>query len=290
MTQDALVFEVGESGFPRYVIDNSHKLPVLVEFMAVWSEPCTMMADALHDLAEEFAGLFIFAKVDVDEQQALRTRFEVGNVPTLAVFRNGEVAFSQQGQMDEGELRVLLHGLGVFRESDALREQARTKHTEGDTSGAIMLLTEAIQKDPRNTRVAMDMVQIFIDVGELEQAKGLLNKLPDRDRQSGMGRSLMGQLTFAELAAQTDGVDALAERLAANADDHDARFDLAVCLVRRHDYDGAMEHLFSLLEQAPDYKEGAAREMIITITNMLTPNDPEQAQTYRRRLANLLSD
>jgi putative thioredoxin len=290
MGQDVLVFEVGESGFDRYVIENSHKLPVVVEFMAVWSEPCVVMADTLHDLAEEFAGMFVFAKVDVDEQQGLKDKYEIQNVPTLKVFQNGEVAFTQEGQFKEDELRVLLHGMGVYRKSDELRTQAREKHMAGDTPGAIMLLTEAIKQDPANTRVAMDMVQIFIDMGELEQAKGLFNRLPDNDKESTMGKSLIGQLTFADLAAQTSGIASLTARLTDNADDHDARFDLAVCLVNEHNYDGAIDHLFTLQEKDPDYKDGAAREMIITISNMLASSNPELAQTYRRRLANLMNE
>ena len=66
MANEALVLEVGESGFERYVIENSHKLPVLVEFMGMWSEPCIVMSDVIHDLANEFAGQFVFAKVDLD--------------------------------------------------------------------------------------------------------------------------------------------------------------------------------------------------------------------------------
>ena len=289
MSQDVLVFEVGEQGFSRYVIENSHKLPVLVEFMAVWSGPCVLMADVLADLAEEFAGQFVFAKVDVDEQQGLRDQYEIKNVPTLLVMQNGEVELTQEGQMQEDELRILLRGLGVFRESDELRAQARSQHMAGNTQEAVMLLTQAIQQDPGNTRVAMDMVQIFIDMGELEQATGLFNKLPDRDKQSDMGKSLVGQLTFADLAAKTSGIESLTKQLAQNEDDHDARFDLAVCLVSKHDYNAAVEHLFTLLQSAQDYKEGAAKEMIITISNMLAPNDPEQAQSYRRRLSNLMS-
>lgn len=72
MSKQALVFEVGESGFECYVIENSHKVPVLVEFMAVWSELCVVMADALADLEVEFAEQFVFAKVDIDEQSELR--------------------------------------------------------------------------------------------------------------------------------------------------------------------------------------------------------------------------
>ena len=289
MSEEALVLEVSESGFSCYVLDNSHKLPVLVEFMDVASEPCAVMADILAGLAQEFAGQFVFAKVDVDEQPGLAKQYNIENLPSLLVFQNGELSFAEQGQLTGDELRVLLRGLAVFNESDALREEARSKHMAGDTGEAIMLLSKAIQQEPGNTRVAMDMVQIFIDVGELEQAQGLFNKLPDSDKESSMGKSLIGQLTFADLAAKTVGIEALNERLAKDANDHAACFDLSVCLVAGHDYDGAMEQLFSLLEMNPDYQDGAAKEMIITITNMLSPNNPEQASVYRKRLSSLLN-
>ena len=290
MNEEALILEVGESGFDRYVIDNSHKAPVLVEFMGVWSEPCIVMADVLADLAKEFAGQFVFAKVDIDEQPGLRDRYNIENIPTLVVFRGGEVVLNQAGQIQADELRVLLRGLGVFRESDEMRAQARDKHMAGDTPGAIVLLTEAIRKDPGNTRVAMDMVQIFIDMGELQQAKQLFNKLPDADRETTLGRSLLGQLAFADLAAATEGIDALQARLTQDAADHAARFDLAVCLVNQHDYDGAMEYLFVVMESEPEFREGAAREMIVILSNMLAANAPGQAQAYRRRLASLLNE
>lgn len=286
---DALVFEVSESGFDRYVLENSHKAPVLVEFMGVWSEPCVIMAEAIQNLAQEFAEQFVFARVDIDEQAGLGERFNIQNVPTLLVFQKGEVSFSQEGQMQSEELRLLLRGMGVFRESDEMRAQAREKHLAGDTPGAIVLMTEAIKKDPTNTRIAMDMVQIFIDTGDLAQARGLFNKLPDKDKNSDMGKSLMGQLSFAELAAKTEGIDKLMARLEDDADDHDARFDLAVCRVADHDFSSAMEELFTLMEKEPNYKDGAAREMIITVANMLAPNDPEQARQYQQQLANLLS-
>jgi putative thioredoxin len=289
MANEALVLEVGESGFERYVIENSHKLPVLVEFMGMWSEPCVVMSDVMHDLANEFAGQFVFAKVDIDEQPALAKQYAIENVPTLLVFKDGETTFTQEGQLQEAELRVLLKGLGVFHQSDELREQAREKHMAGETGEAIVLLSQAIKMDPANTRVAMDMVQIFIDIGEMEQAKGLFNRLPDRDKESSMGKSLIGQLTFADLAAKTDGVERLQERLAQNPADLDARFDLALCLVAGDNYNGAIDQLFSLLESERDYKEGAAKEMVITITNMLAPNDAENAAAYRQRLANILN-
>ena len=290
MVNKALVLEVSQSGFDKYVIQNSQQVPVLVEFMAMWSGPCVAMSDVLHGLAEEFAGQFVFAKVDIDEQPELAQEYNVSNVPTLVVFDKGEVKFTEEGQFQEKELRVLLKGMGVFSRSDELREQARARHMAGETSEAIVMMSQAIKMDPGNTRVAMDMVQIFIDIGEIEQAKGLFNKLPDRDKEGEMGKSLIGQLTFFDLAVNTEGMEALKKRLAQNPGDQDARFDLAVCMVAAYEYDNAIDQLFTVLQEDPDYKEGAAKEMIITISNMLAPNDSELAGKYRLRLANLLNE
>ncbi|MGV6816043.1 MAG: tetratricopeptide repeat protein [Thiotrichales bacterium] len=289
MANKALIFEVNQSGFERYVIQNSHHAPVLVEFMAVWSGPCDVMANTLWDLATEFAGQFVFAKVDVDEQPELAKQFKIENIPTLLVFEKGEVTFSEQGQFKEDELRVILQGLGIFNQSDELRKQAREKHMAGETGEAIMMMSQAIKADPSNTRVAMDMVQIFIDIGDIDQAKSLFNRLPDADKKSEMGKSLVGQLTFVELATKTDGLEALQQKLSQNPEDLDTRFDLAVCKVAAYDYNSAIDLLLGVVQDAPEHRDGAAKEMIITITNMLAPNDPELAGSYRQRLANLLS-
>ena len=51
-----------------------------------------------------------------------------------------------------------------------------------------------------------------------------------------------------------------------------------------HDYKQAMEHLFTIFDKEPGFKDGAAKELIIALTNMLAPNDPQLAQEFRRRL------
>lgn len=287
--QEAFIFEVSQTNFGSTVILNSHKIPVIVEFMGVWSEHCIRLEDSLVNLAREFAGQFIFAKVDIDEQPELRKEYAIQNAPTLKVFKDGEVVRTAEGLLSDEDLGALLKSYGIFRESDEIREQARQKHLAGDTAAAVTLLTQAIQKDPGNTRVAMDMVQVMLDIGELQSAQALFNKLPQKDKDSLTGRSLTGQLAFKSLAAKTEGKERLQERIARNAEDHDARFELAVCLVAEHDYRRAIDNLFAIHDKAPEYKEGAAQEMIINLSNMLAPNEPMLAQEFRRRLGNRLS-
>ncbi len=289
MSKDIFVFEVSEGNFAQSVIFNSHKLPVLVEFMVVSSEPCAMMDELFTNLAKEFASDFIFAKIDIDEQAALAKQYGIKNIPTLMVFKDGEPIRTEEGQLQEVEARALLKDYGVFRQSDLLREQARDQHLSGDTPAAILLLTQAIQQDPSNTRIAMDMTQIFIDMGELEQAQGLFAKIPEVDKQTDMGKALSGQLTFAELAKNIPDRQTLSAQLLSNPDDDKARFNLAVHHVSLYSYDEAMDHLFAIVEKDLEFNQGAAKEMINTITNMLAPTHYEQAATFRQRLANLIA-
>lgn len=287
--QIAFVFEVSNSNFNSSVILNSYKLPVVTEFMGVWSGPCIQTADTLARLASEFKGQFIFAKVDVDEQPELKETYGVKNVPTLKIFKDGEVVRTEEGLLKEDELRELLKTYGVYRQSDETRELARQKHMDGNTIEAITLLTKSIQEDPTNTRLAMDMVQIFLDINELEQAKDLFNRLPESDRQSEMGKALIGQLTFKDLASKTEGKEQLLIRVADNKNDYDALFDLAICLIAEHNFKEAIDNLFVIFDQNAEYKDGAVKEMIINLSNMLATSEPTLSQEVRRRLGNILS-
>lgn len=287
--QQTYIVELTEQNFDSAAVLNSHKLPVLIEFMGIWSGPCVLLADRLTALATEFAGQFVFAKVDIDEQPELRAQYKIENVPTLLMLKGGEVIRTETGELQTLDLHALLKDFGIFRESDALREQARERHIAGDTHNAILLLTKALKHNPVNARVVMDMAQIFLDIGELDQAKGLFARLPIQERNSDMGKAINGQLLFRDLAARTDGLEKLLPRVNTQPNDHQARFDLALSQVAGHLYEQAMDNLLQIIKQAPDFKDGAARELASTLINILMPGMPDLASNYRRKLSNLLT-
>lgn len=289
MAKQAYIFEVSENNFDTLVLDNSNKMPVVVEFMSVSSEPCIILEHRMSEMANEFAEQFVFAKVDIYEQPDLAKAFKVEQLPTTIVFEKGDIQHTELGQMTKDEIAVMLRNVGVYRASDDMRLQAREKHINGDTTAAVELLTQAIQTDPSNSRVVMDMVQILLDVDQLDTAMEIFNKLPDAEKQSETGRALVGQITFKQLAAKAPGLVALNERLEADENDAEARFNLAIWMVANFQYQEAMEHLFTLQKQQPDYQNGAPKEMIITLSNMLAPNEPTLAQRYRQQLNSLLN-
>lgn len=283
------VFEVNQQKFNELVLLNSHKIPVIVEFLGVYSGPCIALEQELTEFAHYYHGQFIFAKVDIDEQPELAKEYEIVNLPTIKVFKDGKIVRTEEGQMTKEEQLAMLKDIGISRASDELREKAREKHASGDFSGAIQLLTQAIQKDPTNTQIALDMVLVMLDIDELDEAKTLFNRLPEKDRLSETGRTITSQITFKELAAKTDGRDALLARLENDPRDFDAHFDLSICLITEYRYEGALESLFTIFDKVPDYKDGAAREMLNYLLQNLSQSEPELVKKYRTRMGNAIA-
>lgn len=96
-----------EETFDKTLADAGEQ-PVLVDFFATWCGPCKMIAPVIEDLAQEYEGKAIIAKVDVDQQGALAQRFGVMSIPTLYVFKNGEVVDKQMGFVPKPHLQAMI--------------------------------------------------------------------------------------------------------------------------------------------------------------------------------------
>lgn len=79
-------------------------IPVLVDFWASWCGPCMMLSPVIAELAEEFAGKIKVGKVNVDEQNELAFQYRVASIPTLLLFKNGEIAKTSVGFMPKNDI------------------------------------------------------------------------------------------------------------------------------------------------------------------------------------------
>lgn len=282
-------FEISDDNFDQVVIMNSYKLPVFVLFMSPISAACIAMENALIDYANEFAGKFILARLDIDMFTQVRDRYEIKNVPMIKVFKDGEMVHQELGAVTEGELAAAFKKFDIFNPEEEMRLQALEKHALGDTPEAIKLLTQAIQMNPGNVKVAMDMCQIFLDINMLAEAAELYTKIPNKFKETDKGKYLIGQITFKKLALDTDGLIAIDARLAQNPADEDAQFDKAICQIAAQQYPEGMQTLFAMLKGNPNAKGGGAQELAVAVVNMLELDNPTLAGELRRGLSNTIS-
>ncbi|HFA8501028.1 TPA: thioredoxin, partial [Neisseria gonorrhoeae] len=84
-----LIVHTGDAAFEQDVLKSD--LPVLLDFWAPWCGPCKMIAPILDDIAAEFEGRLKVVKINIDDNEATPSRFGVRGIPTLMVFKNGEV-------------------------------------------------------------------------------------------------------------------------------------------------------------------------------------------------------
>jgi len=90
-----MAIEVTDATFDEVVLKSDK--PVLVDFWAAWCGPCRMLAPIVEELTNDFEGKAVVAKVDVDANQEFAAKYGVRNIPTVLVFKNGEVVDKQVG-------------------------------------------------------------------------------------------------------------------------------------------------------------------------------------------------
>ena len=104
-----MAVEINDANFEELVLKSDK--PVLVDFWAEWCGPCRMLGPIIEDLSDDFADKAIIGKVDVDSNQQFAAQFGVRNIPTVLVFKDGEMVNRQVGVAQKSVYAEFLNAL-----------------------------------------------------------------------------------------------------------------------------------------------------------------------------------
>ena len=99
-----MIRDVAQADFEQNVVERSREVPVVVDFWAEWCGPCKMIAPALEELAGSMNGKVKIVKLNVDENPQTAAKYGIMSIPTLMLFKNGELASRQVGAAPKQKL------------------------------------------------------------------------------------------------------------------------------------------------------------------------------------------
>lgn len=241
--------DVTTATFEREVLETSKTVPVVVDFWAPWCGPCRALTPIIEKVAADYAGRAKLVKVNSDENPELSAAFGIRSIPNVIGFKNGRAAAQFMGAVPEAQVRAFFDKLV-----------------------------------PSTGDLALARAEELFAAQRYEEAeRELANVTPDPDRDARIAALRQG-LEYARASAGGPSESELKARIAANAQDHEARLALAGAYAAQRRYREAMEELLEIVRRAKQWRDGEARKQLLALFN-LAANQPELVAEYRRKLA-----
>jgi len=280
------VFEVRQDSFEADVLQASLTTPIVVDFWATWCGPCKSLGPILEKLAAEFNGGFRLGKVDVDQEQQLAAVFGVKSIPTVILIKDGQIVDGFAGALPEGQVREFLtRHVQPLPAADAAA--GTTPETEPETpEQAINRLQQAIAETPADAELKLELAVALQQAGRDDAAAAELAGLPVNLATDERAVRLRSKLELAQAAQGAPDLAVLQARVAANADDWDARDQLGVRLLAEGDAEAGLEQFLAILQHAPEWNDGQAKKRLLAA--FATLEDAGLVGRYRRRMASML--
>lgn len=281
------IVDVTDASFMQDVIEESRKRPVVIDLWAPWCGPCRQLTPSLEKAVAARKGAVRLAKVNIDENPGIAQQFRVQSIPSIFVVDQGKAFQGFQGALPESQVKAFIDeiaGPAGPTDVDGLIEAAAEALAEGDTGGAAQAYAHALQLEPTHVKAIAGLARCYLTAGDIERAREAAAMAP-ADAKDAEIAAVRAALLLAE---QAQGEAApLQQRLAANPDDHEARFELAKLLAGRGDLQGASDHLLAILERDRSWNDEAARKQLLTVFEAAGPAS-DVARNGRRRLSSLL--
>ena len=278
------IFDVTVQDFQTIIAQGSVNKPVLAVF---WSSQCTIcgaLLPLLEQLQREHANGFTLAKINCETEQQIVQHFEIKSVPTVYMFVNGQGVDGFAGEQTTDFINNFIKKY-LPDPALALLGDAQTLFAQGKLGEAKATIIQAQKLSPEDNQIKLATAQIYLALGEFENAKPILAAIPMAD-QNMIYHNLMSELQLAEQSAQTPEITALENALMDAADKQPIQYQLAIQYHQAKRFSEALALLYSLLCHDLGYENGDAKKTMLDI--LASVDDTTLVSEYRRKLYSLL--
>jgi len=284
----ALVKDATTASFGADVIAESARQPVLVDFWAPWCEPCKQLAPILEKTVKAAGGKVKLVKMNIDEHPEIPGRLGVRSIPAVIAFQRGQPVDGFMGALPEREVKGFIERLAGPIEDDADRlAEAEALAAAGDGEGAAELYAAILAEKPGDPAAVAGLAKFFIAAGEIESAKKVLASVAAGGERDTAIIAAKAALDLAEQAAAVGDSSELEQRIAANPEDHQARFDFAILLNAQNRREEAAAELLTIIKRDRAWNDDGARKQLLQFFDAWGPMDPATVSA-RKKLSTLL--
>ena len=287
-TSSLLIKDATTASFSADVITESARQPVLVDFWAPWCEPCKQLAPILEKTVKAAGGKVKLVKMNIDEHPEIPGRLGVRSIPAVIAFQRGQPVDGFMGALPEREVKGFIERLAGPIEDDADRlAEAEALAAAGDGEGAAELYAAILAEKPGDPAAVAGLAKFFIAAGEIESAKKVLASVAAGGERDPAIIAAKAALDLAEQAAAVGDSSELEQRIAANPEDHQARFDFAILLNAQNRREEAAAELLAIIKRDRAWNDDGARKQLLQFSDAWGPMDPATVSA-RKKLSTLL--